>query len=114
MMRVRRCTPGLYESRTDQITEGKMKLALILLIAQVVGSSAGAPPVTSPYCYGGQAVEGQRLVVGQFPFFSCLERGADCQLHWVRCSPLEMALAVGLGGQVQNPRTIVISARGRR
>jgi hypothetical protein len=91
-----------------------MKLAVIVLIAQVIGLSAGATPVTPPYCYGGQAIEGQRLVVGQFPYFSCLERGADCQLHLVRCSPLEVALVVGLGGRVQNPRTTAIAARGRR
>jgi hypothetical protein len=69
-----------------------MTLATIALLAQL-----------APLCYGGQAVQGQRIVVGQFPYFSCLERDGSCQLRLTTCTPSEVALVLGLGGVVQNP-----------
>lgn len=64
-------------------------IATIVLIAQL-----------SLWC---QEHIGQRIVLGEFPYFGCVERGADCKLYPSPCTDSEIALILAVGGIYQPP-----------
>jgi hypothetical protein len=79
----------------------KQKLFIaFLVIATSFSLPAQTTQSTDPWC---QAHAGDRIILGQFPYFSCVERGTDCALHPSPCTASEIALIVLLGGQYQQP-----------
>jgi hypothetical protein len=83
-------------------------IALAVLFAACVSLPAQISQVPDPWC---QAHRGDRIILGQFPYFSCVERGADCALHPSLCTSSEIAMIVFMGGQFQ--QTVAPQARNR-
>ena len=83
-------------------------IAFAVLLATCVSLPAQTAQAPDPWC---EAHRGDRIILGQFPYFGCVERGADCALYPSPCTASEIALIVFLGGQFQ--QTVAPQARNR-
>ena len=76
----------------------KLFVLLLVLVLTTLSLPAQTTQTADPWC---QAHMGDRFILGQFPYFSCVERGADCALHPSPCTASEIAMIVLFGGNYQ-------------
>jgi hypothetical protein len=76
----------------------KLLVVFLVLVLTTLSMPAQTTQTADPWC---QAHMGDRMILGQFPYFSCVERGADCALHPSPCTVSEIGLIMLFGGKYQ-------------